>query len=62
MSEREWYFYLDDMIRFSEQVLSYTTGFEQKDFEKDEKTYDNAPRSEIVGVAPSQPLVLGCIG
>ena len=50
MSEREWYFYLDDMIRFSEQVLSYTTGFEQKDFEKDEKTYDAALRKlELIG-------------
>ena len=50
MSEREWYFYLDDMIRFSEQVLSYTAGFEQKDFEKDEKTYDAALRKlELIG-------------
>ena len=40
MSEREWYFYLDDMIQFSEQVLSYTEGLDQKGFEKDEKTYD----------------------
>jgi uncharacterized protein with HEPN domain len=35
MSEREWYFYLDDMIRFTEQVLAYTEGLDQEDFEKD---------------------------
>ena len=27
--QREWRFYLDDMIVFSEKVLTYTEGFEQ---------------------------------
>ena len=27
MSEREWRFYLDDMISFAENVLSYSDGF-----------------------------------
>jgi uncharacterized protein with HEPN domain len=50
MSEREWYFYLDDMIRFTEQVLAYTEGLDQEDFEKDEKTYDAALRKlELIG-------------
>ena len=50
MSEREWYFYLDDMIKFSEQVLSYTEGLDRKDFEKDEKTYDAVLRKlELIG-------------
>jgi len=29
MSEREWRFYLDDMIRFSENVLVYCEGLEK---------------------------------
>jgi len=29
MSEREWRFYLDDMIGFAERVLAYTDGFDQ---------------------------------
>jgi len=29
MSEREWRFYLDDMIGFAEKVLVYTEGFDQ---------------------------------
>ena len=50
MSEREWYFYLDDMIQFSERVLSYTEGLNQKSFENDEKTYDAVLRKlELIG-------------
>lgn len=30
MSEREWRFYLDDMIDFAEKVLAYTEGLDQK--------------------------------
>ena len=30
MSEREWAFYLDDMLSFAENVLAYTEGFDQK--------------------------------
>ena len=40
MSEREWYFYLTDMIDFSAKVLAYTKGVDQQSFEADEKTYD----------------------
>ena len=32
MSEREWCFYLDDMIEFSEKVLLCTDGFDQQAF------------------------------
>ncbi len=50
MSEREWYFYLDDMIQFSEQVLSYTEGLDRKGFEQDDKTYDAVLRKlELIG-------------
>lgn len=52
MSEREWGFYLDDMIRFSEKVLAYTTGLDQEGFEADEKTYDATLRKlELIGEA-----------
>jgi uncharacterized protein with HEPN domain len=30
---REWRFYLDDMIAFTEKVLSYTDGLDQAGFE-----------------------------
>lgn len=40
MFEREWNFYLDDMILFSEKVLAYTEGLDQESFEADEKAYD----------------------
>lgn len=30
MSEREWRFYLDDMISFAEKALAYTEGLDQK--------------------------------
>jgi len=32
MPDREWYFYLNDMIQISENVLAYSNGFEQKSF------------------------------
>jgi uncharacterized protein with HEPN domain len=30
--KREWCFYLDDMIEFSEKVLAYTSGLDQTGF------------------------------
>jgi uncharacterized protein with HEPN domain len=30
MSDREWHFYLDDMIRFAEKVLAYTQGMDRR--------------------------------
>jgi len=29
---REWRFYIDDMITFAENVISYTNGFDQERF------------------------------
>src|ERR1035437_4942067 len=50
MFEREWGFYLDDMIRFSEKVLTYTEGLDQESFEADEKAYDATLRKlELIG-------------
>jgi uncharacterized protein with HEPN domain len=40
MSEREWRFYLDDMIGFAENVLTYTEGFDQTKFESTGLNYD----------------------
>lgn len=31
MSEREWRFYLDDMIDFAEKVLVYSEGLDQQE-------------------------------
>lgn len=30
--QREWRFYLDDMIGFAEKVIAYTDGFDQAGF------------------------------
>jgi uncharacterized protein with HEPN domain len=50
MSEREWRFYLDDMIGFAERVLSYTDGFDQSRFETSGLTYDATVRNlELLG-------------
>lgn len=52
MSEREWGFYLDDMITFCEKVLSYTDGLDREGFEADEKAYDATLRKlELIGEA-----------
>ena len=52
MSEREWGFYLNDMIIFSEKVLDYTEGLDQEGFEADEKAYDATLRKlELIGEA-----------
>lgn len=52
MSEREWKFYLDDMISFTEMVLIYTKGLDQKGFEADKKTFDATLRNlELIGEA-----------
>jgi uncharacterized protein with HEPN domain len=52
MSEREWRFYLDDMIRFSENVLAYSDGFDQAAFETTGLNYDATVRNlELIGEA-----------
>jgi len=52
MSEREWYFYLEDMIRFAEKILSYTSGMDQAIFVASALTYDATLRNlELVGEA-----------
>ncbi len=52
MSDREWRFYLSDMIVFAEKVLDYTEGYNQKRFEADGKVYDATVRNlELIGEA-----------
>ena len=52
MSEREWRFYIDDMIRFAGNVLSYTKGMDQDDFVSTLLNYDATLRNlELIGEA-----------
>jgi len=50
--QREWRFYLDDMINFAEKVMSYTEGLGQADFIASGLTYDATLRNlELIGEA-----------
>jgi uncharacterized protein with HEPN domain len=52
MSERKWYFYLEDMNRFAGNVLTYTAGMDQAMFVSSALTYDATLRNlELVGEA-----------
>ena len=54
-SEREWRFYLDDMIGFAEKVLAYTAGLDQSAFVEDELRYDATLRNlELIGEAATR--------
>ncbi len=52
MFEREWRFYLDDMIGFAEKVLTYTEGMDQTGFVTSGLNYDATVRNlELIGEA-----------
>jgi len=52
MSDREWRFYLDDMLRFANKVQTYSAGIDQETFELDELKYDAILRNlELIGEA-----------
>lgn len=52
ISQREWRFYLKDMIEFAEKVLDYTEGFNQIGFVESGITYDATLRNlELIGEA-----------
>ena len=52
MSEREWSFYLDDMIGFAEKAIAYTSGLDQKGFVNSGLNYDATVRNlELLGEA-----------
>lgn len=51
-AQREWRFYLDDMISFSEKVLAYTNGLDQAAFVASGLHYDATLRNlELIGEA-----------
>jgi uncharacterized protein with HEPN domain len=50
--QREWRFYLDDMIEFAEKVVAYTGGFDQASFVTCSLNYDATVRNlELTGEA-----------
>lgn len=54
-SQREWHFYINDMIAFSEKVLAFTKGLDQGDFTAQDLTYDATLRNlELIGEAATQ--------
>lgn len=51
-SQREWRFYIDDMINFAGKVLAYIDGFDQASFMASGLTYDATLRNlELIGEA-----------
>jgi len=54
MSEREWRFYVSDMVGFCEKVLAFTHGLEQAQFVADAMRFDATLRNlELIGEAAS---------
>ena len=52
MSDREWLFYISDMLKFSQNVLTYSDGLEQGTFEQSGLNYDATVRNlELIGEA-----------
>ncbi len=52
MSEREWRFYLDDMISFAEKIVAYCEGLDQEAFTQTGLNYDATVRNlELIGEA-----------
>ncbi len=51
-TQREWRFYLDDMISFAEKVIVYTHGLDQAGFVTSGLNYDATVRNlELIGEA-----------
>ena len=51
-AQREWRFYLDDMIVFAEKVITYTQGLDQDRFVASGLNYDATVRNlELIGEA-----------
>lgn len=52
MSEQEWRFYINDMIGFAENVMTYCDGLDLETFEKSGLNYDATLRNlELIGEA-----------
>lgn len=51
-TDREWRFYLEDMIGFAQRAQTYTAGLNQSEFLTDRRTYDATLRNlELIGEA-----------
>ncbi len=51
-TQREWRFYIDDMISFAEKVITYTDGLDQERFVASGLNYDATVRNlELIGEA-----------
>ena len=51
-AQREWRFYIDDMIGFAEKVIAYTQGLDQDGFVGNGLNYDATVRNlELIGEA-----------
>ena len=54
-TEREWRFYLDDMIAFAGKVIAYTDGLDQAAFVASGLNYDATVRNlELIGEAATR--------
>lgn len=54
MFEREWRFYVSDMVGFCEKVLAFTQGLEHAQFVADAMCFDATVRNlELIGEAAS---------
>jgi len=54
MSEREWRFYVRDMVGFCEKVLAFTQGLQQAQLVEDAMRFDATVRNlELIGEAAS---------
>jgi len=52
MSEREWFFYVQDMLGFAENVITYSDGLSLDAFESTGLNYDATVRNlELIGEA-----------
>ena len=55
MSNREWRFYLNDMVQFAERVITYSEGMTQEDFETNSLNFDAIARNiELIGEAATR--------
>ena len=51
-TQREWRFYVDDMLGFCEKILTFTQGVTQTDLEHDVMRFDATVRNiELIGEA-----------
>ncbi|MBP0048861.1 DUF86 domain-containing protein [Marinobacterium sp. AK62] len=51
-TEREWRFYIDDMLRFAGKAKAYTAGLTQEEFVENPLVYDATLRNlELIGEA-----------